>query len=147
MIVMPHASTPSPMLAFVVPPAAVSAVAYAPHCRAGDRESPDVFGRPRREIQVRKWRVAGAPSGALEQLGDGREGALPGHVRGAGVVLVAQARAGAGAQQPLHQRRIAVAAGDDESGATELVLRVLIRVPGGQLLADLHGPGVPRRPH
>src|SRR5437773_10987537 len=111
MIVMPHASTPSPMFAFMVPPAAVSAVAYAPHCRAGDRESPDVFGRPRREIQVRKWRVAGAPSGALEQLGDGREGALPGHVGGAGVVLVAQAGCCAGAQQGVAQARIARAVG------------------------------------
>src|SRR5437773_6641907 len=144
MIVMPHASTPSPMFAFMVPPAAVSAVAYAPHCRAGDRESPDVFGRPRREIQVRKWRVAGAPSGALEQLGDGREGALPGHVGGAGVGLVAQAGGGAGAQQALHQRRIAVAAGDDEGGVTELVLRVLVGVPGEQLLDDLNGARVHR---
>src|SRR6266513_4065987 len=90
----------------------------------------------------RRQRVA--PSGALEQLGDGREGALPGHVRGAGVVLVAQAAAGAGAHQALHQRRIAVAAGDDQGGVTELVLRVLLGVPGEQLLDDLNGAGVHR---
>ena len=62
---MPHASIASPILSFMVPPAAVSAVAYAPHCRAGDEESPDVFGRRREEIQARKWRVAGALSSII----------------------------------------------------------------------------------
>ena len=56
--VVPHASIASPIFSFMAPPAAVSAVPYAPHCRAGDEETPDVFGRRREEIQVRKWRVA-----------------------------------------------------------------------------------------
>src|SRR2546430_5607444 len=139
MIVMPHASTPSPMFAFMVPPAAMSAVAYS---RTVERET--ARARTFSDAQGGRFRSENggsqrAASGALEQLGDGREGALPGHVGGAGVVLVAQAGAGAGAQQALHQRRIAVAAGDDEGGVTELVLRVLVGVPGEQLLDDLHG--------
>src|SRR5437879_13513784 len=93
MIVAQHASIPSPRFAFMMPPATVSAVAYAPHSRAGDEEGPDVFGRRRPQIQVRIRRVAA--SGVLEPVGDGRGGARPGYVRSAGPVFVAQPRAGA----------------------------------------------------
>src|ERR1700730_19031606 len=106
----------------MVPPAAVSAVAYAPHCRAGEEETPDVFGRRTEEIQVRKWRVASGDSGVLQQLGNGRKGTCTRHVLGAGLVLVAQPRAGAGLQQALHQSRIAAAAGGGELGVTEAVV-------------------------
>src|SRR2546423_7231014 len=50
-MIVPHASMPSPIFAFMVPPAAVSAVACARHCRAANEESPDVLGRRTEEIQ------------------------------------------------------------------------------------------------